>query len=232
VPVPVTFIETTALLGSFVVNETTPVCTPAADGVKRTTIVWLEPAATLNEVATIPEPRPSVEPNCELELFTIPTLRLAVPVLRTRNDTSFVCPTVTEPKSRLAGSITATGACVAPVPVPLTLTGTDGRAGSFEKIVIVPDCVPAAVGANRSVIVRDSPGCSVNGGNESMDANSALELERNETFSGAVPVLRTVIVRVADCPAVTDPKSTVAGVTSIAGAGVVAAPATATVSPA
>ena len=167
--------------------------------------------------------------NCELPLVTLETANGAVPLLATAMVRVDDWPTATEPKSTLNG-MPITGAPAA-VAVPLAVTCTDGLAGSFDEIVMVPATAPTAVGVNRNVIVCDCPACSVKGGAESTGANKGFELDRAVIFSAAVPVFRTVNVRVLDCPRLTAPKSRLNGVISITGAGVGAEPATATVSP-
>jgi hypothetical protein len=73
-------------------------------------------------------------------------------------------------------------------------------------IVTCPDCVPAAVGENRSCSVNDSVGFSVIGKLPPINANPLPEITAELTVKGEVPVEVSVRAFVAEASTATLPK--------------------------
>ena len=79
-------------------------------------------------------------------------LSAAVPELvRVMVCAELATPTVWLPKLRLVGAKVTPGTAATPVPVRFT---TCGLPGALSVIVIVPVCVPVAVGVNVTLMVQ------------------------------------------------------------------------------
>src|SRR5260370_18407131 len=160
-----------------------PLCPTALVGLKRTVTVALAPAATVN--GALGDTTENVLPAPRLL-----TVSVAFPLFETVTVMSFVCPTVTSPKTSVAGLTPICGAATA-APVPLKATVTDGCAGSLLATVSVPLCPAVLVGLNRTVTVALAPAAHVNGalGDTTKNVPPAPRLV---TDSLAFPPLETV----------------------------------------
>ena len=89
-----------------------------------------------------------------------------------------------------------------PVPVRFTVEVEE----SLLFTVTVPDCCPAACGANTSVTGTGEPGCTVKGRGGVITPKSALEMITEFTVSGAVPEVEIFKIWLLVCPIATLPK--------------------------
>lgn len=113
----------------------------------------------------------------------------------------FVCPSTTLPKAKLEGVMLSPGC--APVPVREIVTG-EWKASVL--IVIVPDTLPAAVGANTALRVAVAPAFKIKGAVMPFTLKPVPETTIVEICMGAVPVLVSTMAFVELLPVVTLPK--------------------------
>src|SRR5437899_7308734 len=122
---------------------------PAAEGANRTVTPVEAPAATAKGATG------ETIVNAAEALEIDRTVRSALPELPTVNLESFICPTVTAPKSRDAGATEMTGAAAAPDPLREIVTVE--RVGSLLEMDSVPETAPPAFGEKRTITSMDCP---------------------------------------------------------------------------
>src|SRR5256884_496788 len=154
-PIPVRGTARLGLAGSLLATVSEAAAAPVAEGAKRTVTSVDFPVAIVKGAAgeTIVN---AAEP---LEIDR--TVRSALPELPTVNLESFVCPTVTAPKSRDAGATEMTGAAAAPDPLRAIVTVE--RVGSLLEMDSVPETAPPAFGEKRTITSMDCPAAIVVG---------------------------------------------------------------------
>src|SRR4051794_21305592 len=99
-----------------------PLRLPVAVGLKTTLVVQVWPLLRVVVLVQVPPPTIAKSPGLVLALLITRPLRVSVPppvLLSVMVAAALVWPTVTEPKSTLAGATDATGVGVGSVVVPL-----------------------------------------------------------------------------------------------------------------
>jgi len=151
-PVPLT--EITVVVPSELVTVIFPETVSAAVGLNATFNVWVCPGVKVTGVVTpLVVTSFALTVTCEIVTFPVPLL-VSVTLLE------LVVPALTFPKARLVGF--AVSITVPAVPVPLSAI-VEGELGALLVIVIVPDKLPAVVGAKSALKVTLAPAATVLG---------------------------------------------------------------------
>jgi hypothetical protein len=116
-------------------------------------------------------------------------------------------PSVTLPKFNAIG---VNVSCPAAAPVPVRAT-FNCASDAFERMVSVPEIVPAVVGAKTTLNVTLCPAGNVAGRESPPTVNAELERPAPEIVALAVPVFVSVFISVCACPGRILPKLKVVG---------------------